>query len=416
LIFLAFQRFYIVTSRQLKRLYSVSKSPLFSHFSETVTGSPVIRAYQQTQRFVQESEAKMQTNVMSYYLSAVSNRWLSLRVENLANVLIFFTAFFGVWNRDILSPGLAALAITYAINVTGDVVWMVRMACDLENNCVALERIFEYTKLQTEGEWKSNNNSEKPLENWPQNGIVEFENYKTKYREGLPNVLKGLNLKVNSREKIGICGRTGAGKSSLTLALFRIIEANEGKIMIDGKNVSQMGLHELRSKLSIIPQDPVLFTGTLRFNIDPIGLYPDEELWRILELSHLKDHIGKHLSKGLDHEVTEGGSNFSVGQRQLICLARALLRRSQILILDEATAAVDPETDELIQKTIRHEFKDCTILTIAHRLNTIMDYDRIVLMKDGQVLEIGPPQELLKDKCSHFRAMAMDAGISINCS
>ena len=216
----------------------------------------------------------MQTNVKTYHLSALSNQWLSFRLEKLANILIFFTAFFCVLNRDILSPAQAALAITYAINVTDNLVWVVRNACHLENNFVAMERIFEYTKLKTEGitkifftdlllhltgiknflgAWESHQ-SENSLNNWPEKGIIAFEKYKTKYREGLPNVLKGLNLKVNSQEKIGICGRTGAGKSSLTLALFRIIEANEGKILIDGKNISQLGLHELRSKLSIIPQ------------------------------------------------------------------------------------------------------------------------------------------------------------------
>ena len=361
---------------------------------------------------MKESEARVEANVKSYYLSVVSNRWLSQRAEGIANVMIFLTALFAIIKKDTLLPGLAGLAITYAINITGSVVWVVRMACDLENNCVSLERIFEYTKLPSEAEWESKTQS-KALQQWPNEGRIEFKNYETKYRAGLDPVLRGINLKIKPNEKIGICGRTGAGKSSLTLSLFRIIESTTGCILIDDIDISQLGLHEVRSKLAIIPQDPVLFTGTLRFNLSPTDEHSDQELWNALELSHLKAHVQKNLPSGLDHEVFEGGSNFSVGQRQLLCLARALLRRAKILIIDEATAAVDPETDDLIQKTIRKEFKNNTVLTKAHRLNTILDSERIVVLSQGRVLEMDSPNKLLQTTDSSFRSMAIDSGIII---
>jgi ATP-binding cassette subfamily C (CFTR/MRP) protein 1 len=216
--------------------------------------------------------------------------------------------------------------------------------------------------------------------------------------------LKKISFKVNPGERVGVVGRTGAGKSSLTLALFRIIEAVEGSIYIDDVQISKLGLYDLRSRLTIIPQDPVLFTGTLRLNLDPFEKHSDQEIWQSLELAHLKAFVSS-LEAGLSHQVSEGGDNLSVGQKQLICLARALLRKSKIIVLDEATAAVDIETDQLIQTTIRKEFKDCTIITIAHRLNTILDYDRVLVMDRGQVAEFDSPQALLKKSKSLFYEM-----------
>jgi ATP-binding cassette subfamily C (CFTR/MRP) protein 1 len=222
--------------------------------------------------------------------------------------------------------------------------------------------------------------------------------------------LKKISFKVNPGERVGVVGRTGAGKSSLTLALFRIIEAVEGSVYIDGIEISKLGLYDLRSRLTIIPQDPVLFTGTLRLNLDPFEKHSDQEIWQSLELAHLKAFVSS-LEAGLSHNVSEGGDNLSVGQKQLICLARALLRKSKVIVLDEATAAVDIETDELIQTTIRKEFNDCTIITIAHRLNTILDYDRVLVMDRGEVAEYDSPQAFLKNTNSIFYSMAKDAGL-----
>ncbi|NXW34750.1 MRP3 protein, partial [Phaetusa simplex] len=367
------QRFYVATSRQLKRLESVSRSPIYSHFSETVSGASVIRAYRRVKSFVDISDLKMDENQKSYYPGIVSNRWLGVRVEFVGNCIVLFVALFAVMSKNSLNAGLVGLSVSYALQVTLSLNWMVRMTSELETNIVAVERIKEYSETETEAPWIIEGKS--PPEDWPSKGELEFVNYSVRYRKGLDLVLKGLNLHIHGGEKIGIVGRTGAGKSSMTLCLFRILEAVKGEIKIDGVKISEIGLHDLRSRLTIIPQDPVLFSGTLRMNLDPFNKYSDEEIWKALELSHLKRFVSSQPSM-LDYECSEGGENLSVGQRQLVCLARALLRKTRILILDEATAAIDLETDDLIQMTIRTQFEDCTVLTIAHRLNTIMDYTR----------------------------------------
>ena len=406
------QRYYITTSRQLKRLESISKSPIFAHFTESITGATSIRAFKQEERFIAESEGKVASNVKCYYMSLSSNRWLACRIETLGNIVIFFTAFFIILAEDKISPGIAGLALTYAIQVVDTLNWMIRMVCDLETNSVALERIKEYSENTPEADWEIPSADSALPENWPDTGKITFENYQTRYREGLDLVLKGINMTIKAEEKIGICGRTGAGKSSLTLALFRIIEPAYGKIVIDNVDISVLGLHQLRSRLTIIPQDPVLFTGDLRFNLDPTEVHSDDEIWQSLEQAHLKEHVIA-LSDGLSHEVSEGGQNFSVGQRQLICLARALLRKTKVLILDEATAAVDLETDDLIQATIRREFSDCTVLTIAHRLNTIMDSSRIAVLSEGKLAEMDTPSVLMNDANSALKSMAKSTGTGV---
>uniref|UniRef100_A0A6A7G4Z9 ABC transporter n=2 Tax=Hirondellea gigas TaxID=1518452 RepID=A0A6A7G4Z9_9CRUS len=249
------------------------------------------------------------------------------------------------------------------------------------------------------------------VQDWPEEGVVKFSKFSTRYREGLDLVVKGIDCTIQGGEKVGIVGRTGAGKSSLTLSLFRIIESAAGHIIIDGIDIATIGLHDLRSRLTIIPQDPVLFSGTLRMNLDPFGLYSDSLVWAALEHAHLKSFISG-LTHGLQHEIAEGGENLSVGQRQLVCLARALLRKTRILVLDEATAAVDLETDALIQITIREQFASCTVITIAHRLNTIMDNSRVMVLDRGEVKEFAPPAELLQNKKSLFYSMAKSAGLA----
>uniref|UniRef100_A0A8C1Z4H9 Uncharacterized protein n=1 Tax=Cyprinus carpio TaxID=7962 RepID=A0A8C1Z4H9_CYPCA len=363
------QRFYVATSRQLRRLDSVSRSPIYSHFGETVSGLSVIRAYGHQKRFLKQNEDTIDQNLKSVYPWIVSNRWLAMRLESLGNLVVFFAALFAVISRDSLKSGLVGLSISYALNVTQTLNWLVRMTSELETNIVAVERVREYAEIENEAPWITSN---RPPDDWPTAGNIGLDNYKVRYRPELELILHGITCDIASTEKIGIVGRTGAGKSSLTNCLFRIIEASEGRILIDGIDISTLGLHDLRSRLTIIPQDPVLFSGTLRMNLDPFEKSSDEEIWSVLELAHLKDYV-RGLPAGLQHEVSEGGENLSVGQRQLLCLARALLRKSRILILDEATAAVDLETDDLIQNTIRREFSHCTVLTIAHRLNTILD-------------------------------------------
>lgn len=407
-IYFFVQRFYVATSRQLKRLESVSRSPVYSHFSETITGASIIRAYGRQGSFVQLSDSKVDANQKSYYPGIVSNRWLGIRVEFVGNCVVLFAALFAVIGRENLSPGLVGLSVSYALQVTMSLNWMVRMTSDLETNIVAVERVKEYSETETEAPW--NIEDKKPPEDWPSRGEVEFSNYSVRYRPGLDLVLKNLSMSVKGGEKVGIVGRTGAGKSSMTLCLFRILEAAEGIINIDGVNISEIGLHNLRSMLTIIPQDPVLFSGTLRMNLDPFDKYSEDELWKALELSNLKKFVSSQTEK-LDYECSEGGENLSVGQRQLVCLARALLRKTRILVLDEATAAIDLETDDLIQMTIRTQFEDCTVLTIAHRLNTIMDYTRVLVLDKGKIAEFDTPTGLIAAR-GIFYGMAKDAGLA----
>ncbi|XP_041075966.1 ATP-binding cassette sub-family C member 3-like isoform X5 [Polyodon spathula] len=402
------QRFYVATSRQLKRLESVSRSPIYSHFSETITGTSVIRAYGRQDAFVLISDKKVDENQKSYYPGIVSNRWLGIRIEFIGNCVVLFAALFAVIEKSKLTPGLVGLSVSYALQVTMSLNWMVRMTSDLESNIVAVERVKEYSETETEAPWIVPD--KRPPEDWPTHGKVEFNDYSVRYREGLDLVLKSLTLQVKGGEKIGIVGRTGAGKSSMTLCLFRILEAAAGEITIDGVKISEIGLHDLRSKLTIIPQDPVLFSGTLRMNLDPFEKYTDEDIWKVLELSHLNKFVSSQPA-GINHECSEGGENLSVGQRQLVCLARALLRKTRILVLDEATAAIDLETDDLIQSTIRTQFEDCTVFTIAHRLNTILDYTRVLVLDKGQIAEFDTPTNLIAKK-GIFYGMAKDAGLA----
>ncbi|XP_063479791.1 multidrug resistance-associated protein 1 isoform X8 [Symphalangus syndactylus] len=407
LIYFFVQRFYVASSRQLKRLESVSRSPVYSHFNETLLGVSVIRAFEEQERFIHQSDLKVDENQKAYYPSIVANRWLAVRLECVGNCIVLCAALFAVISRHSLSAGLVGLSVSYSLQVTTYLNWLVRMSSEMETNIVAVERLKEYSETEKEAPWQIQETA--PPSSWPQVGRVEFRNYCLRYREDLDFVLRHINVTINGGEKVGIVGRTGAGKSSLTLGLFRINESAEGEIIIDGINIAKIGLHDLRFKITIIPQDPVLFSGSLRMNLDPFSQYSDEEVWTSLELAHLKDFVSA-LPDKLDHECAEGGENLSVGQRQLVCLARALLRKTKILVLDEATAAVDLETDDLIQSTIRTQFEDCTVLTIAHRLNTIMDYTRVIVLDKGEIQEYGAPSDLLQQR-GLFYSMAKDAGL-----
>ncbi|NXJ71659.1 MRP2 protein, partial [Rostratula benghalensis] len=400
-------RFYVSTSRQLRRLDSVTRSPIYSHFGETVSGLSVIRAYGHQERFLQQNESTMDINQKTVYSWIISNRWLAIRLEFVGSLVVFFSALLAVISKGTLEGGIVGLSVSSALNVTQTLNWLVRTSSELETNIVAVERVHEYTKVKNEAPWVT---EKRPPRGWPSKGEIQFIDYKVRYRPELELVLQGITCKIGSTEKVGVVGRTGAGKSSLTNCLFRVLEAAGGSIIIDGVDIATIGLHDLRQNLTIIPQDPVLFTGTLRMNLDPFDQYTDEEVWKALELAHLKTYV-QALPEGLLHLLSEGGENLSVGQRQLLCLARALLRKAKIFILDEATAAVDLETDHLIQTTIRSEFADCTVLTIAHRLHTIMDSNRVLVLQAGRIVEYDSPEELLKTQ-GVFSTMAKDAGIT----
>uniref|UniRef100_A0A7N8WY80 Multidrug resistance-associated protein 1 n=1 Tax=Mastacembelus armatus TaxID=205130 RepID=A0A7N8WY80_9TELE len=401
------QRFYVASSRQLKRLESVSRSPIYTHFNETLLGTSVIRAFGEQERFIHESDQRVDHNQKAYYPSIVANRWLAIRLEFVGNCIVSFAALFAVIARESLSPGIVGLSISYALQLTTSLTWLVRMSSDLETNIVAVEKLKEYSDTEKEAEWKYEHSSLPP--GWPTHGCIEIRGFGLRYRPNLDLAIHNITISINGGEKVGIVGRTGAGKSSLTLGLFRIIEGAEGHIIIDGVDIAQLGLHELRSRITIIPQDPVLFSGSLRLNLDPFDSYTDEDVWMALEFSHLKTFVSG-LPDKLSHECSEGGENFSVGQRQLLCLARALLRKTKILVLDEATAAVDMETDNLIQSTIRSQFEECTVLTIAHRLNTIMDYTRVLVLDKGEMAEFDSPSNLIAQRGAFYQ-MAKDAGL-----
>uniref|UniRef100_A0A8B9LI33 ABC-type glutathione-S-conjugate transporter n=1 Tax=Astyanax mexicanus TaxID=7994 RepID=A0A8B9LI33_ASTMX len=408
LLYAFVQSFYVATSCQLRRLESVSRSPIYTHFNETVQGASVIRAFSEQSRFILQANRRVDVNQTSYFPRFVATRWLAVNLEFLGNGVVLAAAILSVMGKETLSPGIVGLAVSHSLQVTAILSWIVRSWTDVENNIVSVERVKEYEETPKEAAWTSEGNSLPPT--WPQVGTIEFQDYGLQYRKGLEFALKGISLHIQRREKIGIVGRTGAGKSSLALGIFRILEAAKGKIYIDGFDIAQLGLHDLRSRITIIPQDPVLFSGSLRMNLDPFDAYSDEEVWGALELSHLRNFVSG-LPEKLNYECSEGGENLSLGQRQLVCLARALLRKTKILVLDEATAAVDLETDTLIQSTIRSQFEDCTVLTIAHRLNTIMDYTKVIVMDKGHIAEMDTPANLIAQRGQFYR-MCREAGLA----
>uniref|UniRef100_A0A672NTL5 ABC-type glutathione-S-conjugate transporter n=1 Tax=Sinocyclocheilus grahami TaxID=75366 RepID=A0A672NTL5_SINGR len=401
------QSFYVATSCQLRRLESVSRSPIYTHLNETVQGASVIRAFNEQSRFIMGANHKVDHNQTAYFPRFVATRWLGVNLELLGNGIVLAASILSVMAKGTLSPGMVGLAVSHSLQVTGFLSWIVRSWTDVENNIVSVERVKEYADTPKEAAWSIEGSSLPP--SWPQKGTIEFQDYGLQYRKGLELALKGISVHIKEREKIGIVGRTGAGKSSLALGIFRILEAAKGQIYIDGINIAEIGLHDLRSRITIIPQDPVLFSGSLRMNLDPFDAYSDEEVWNALELAHLKNFVSE-LPDKLNHECSEGGENLSLGQRQLVCLARALLRKTNILVLDEATAALDLETDTLIQSTIRSQFEDCAVLTIAHRLNTIMDYTKVIVMDKGHIIEMDSPSNLIA-KRGQFYYMCREAGL-----
>ncbi|XP_033725264.1 multidrug resistance-associated protein 1-like [Pecten maximus] len=407
IIFSVLLKFYIPTARQLKRIESVTRSPVYNHFSETITGASVIRAYGSVDRFILESERRIDTNLAFLHAANGASRWIGVSSESIGNLLTLVAGLFAVLSTTV-SGSEAGLSLTYASQIVFSINACVYSISDMEMNIISAERVEEYTKLVAEAEWKDPDHH--PYDSWPEDGKVRFEDYKTRYRPGLELVLNGVNCEIYSGEKVGIVGRTGAGKSSLVLALFRLTEAASGSITIDQRRIADLGLHDLRPRITILPQDPVIFSDTIRSNLDPSNRFSDEAIWRALESAHLKQFISEQRDT-IYHQCGEDGLNLSVGQRQLVCLGRALLHKNKILILDEATAAVDMETDELIQQTIKSEFEDCTVLTIAHRLNTIMDYDRVMVLDKGLVVEFDRPENLLADKGTVFYGMAKDADL-----
>ncbi|GFP81215.1 ABC transporter c family member 2 [Phtheirospermum japonicum] len=412
ILFYAAYLYYQSTSREVKRLDSITRSPVYAQFGEALNGLSTIRAYKAYDRMANINGKSMDNNIRFTLVNISSNRWLTIRLETLGGIMIWLTATFAVMQNNRAQNQVAfastmGLLLSYSLNITNLLSNVLRQASRAENSLNSVERVGTYIDLPSEAPDVIEKN--RPPPGWPALGSVKFEGVVLRYRPGLPPVLRGLTFDIYPHQKVGIVGRTGAGKSSMINALFRIVELERGRIVIDDFDVAKFGLMDLRKVLSIIPQSPVLFSGSVRFNLDPFGEHNDPDLWEALERAHLK-HVIRENPFGLDSEVLEGGENFSVGQRQLLSLARALLRRSKILVLDEATAAVDVRTDALIQKTIREEFKSCTMLTIAHRLNTIIDSDQILVLDSGQVTEYDTPENLLANEASAFSKMVQSTG------
>ncbi|CAF2965348.1 unnamed protein product [Rotaria sp. Silwood2] len=391
------RRFYIRSSLQLKRLESVTRSPVYALFSSSLDGLTSIRAFEVQDDFLHMFMERVDANSRAYFALVAVGRWLGLQLSYMTCLLTLVTAILGVALRHQIDPSAAALSITYCITITTLFQWAVRQSVEAENFMTSAERVHEYGQLVPE-DHRNNSKNEVLVQlpsDWPSRGIIEFKNYTFRYRPELDSALKNLNLRIESKEKIGVIGRTGAGKSSLLQALFRLVDQSSitGSILIDDIDIGCVSLNELRSHLSVIPQQPILFCGTLRYNLDPFEQYSDEECLRALEAVQLKKLVCNHPD-GISQLVAESGSNLSAGERQLICVARAILKRSHILLIDEATAHVDHVTDSMIQNVIRDKFHDRTILTIAHRLNTIANSDRILMLEQGKIVYFDVPSKM----------------------
>ena len=397
----------------------MSRSPLFSALSETLIGLETIRAYNATDRFLANHRVRMDFNHKFFYTFWMCTSWVTVRLEAATSFVLLSIAILAVNLGDVVSPVTLGLALSYSLMLTALFQRAVQVSIDMAVYMTSTERVMEYIEIDPEpnvitsstpdnSNKGSGTDGVKMSAGWPASGAVEFRNVWMKYRDN-PPVLRGISFLSLAGERIGICGRTGAGKSSLMTALFRVAPLDGGKILLDGIDCARVPLQQLRSALAIIPQDPVLFTGNIRFQLDPFAQYSDAALWAALNQVGMADFVRSSQGK-LEEVVLEGGENLSQGQRQLLCIARALLRKARVLVMDEGTSAVDPQTDELIQKVLKESAtrEGTTVLTIAHRLETIIDFDRILVLGQGAVLEFDAPQTLLSNPDSVFSGMMRD--------
>uniref|UniRef100_A0A674DRZ9 ATP-binding cassette, sub-family C (CFTR/MRP), member 9 n=1 Tax=Salmo trutta TaxID=8032 RepID=A0A674DRZ9_SALTR len=395
------QKYFRVASKDLQDLDDSTQLPLLCHFSETAEGLTTIRAFRHESRFKQKMLELTDTNNTAYLFLSAANRWLEVRTDYLGAVIVLTAAVASIWSSGKNLPSsMVGLGLTYALTVTNYLNWVVRNLADLEVQMAAVKKVNSFLSTESENYEGSLDTSQVP-EDWPQHGEIKIQDLCVRYDPLLKPVLKHVNVYINPGQKVGICGRTGSGKSSLSLAFFNMVDVFEGQIIIDGIDICKLPLQTLRSRLSIILQDPVLFSGSIRFNLDPERTCTDDRLWEALEIAQLKNMV-KALSGGLDAVVTEGGENFSVGQRQLFCLARAFVRKSSILIMDEATASIDMATENVLQKVVMTAFADRTVVTIAHRVHTILEADLVIVMKRGNILEIDKPETLLENEDGMF--------------
>eukprot|EP00042_Codosiga_hollandica_P050130 m.592762 g.592762 ORF g.592762 m.592762 type:complete len:933 (-) comp58023_c0_seq1:1350-4148(-) len=400
-LFLYLRSFYMKFGRDSKRIEATERSPVFSHFSTSLAGLAIIRCHESHERFVERLFTLLDTHGAAFHMFMSATRWLGIRIDTIASAALTVLVFVAIAVRDSLPTGLVALSIVYSLQLLLGIQWMVRQSAEVESQMTSVERLLEYAKLPAEQTQAAKDECIEPSPTWPESGAFSFEDVYMQYSPSLPYTLRSVSFQIRAKEKIGVVGRTGAGKSSLLTALFRLCGHIRGSIRIDGVDTSTLRLQKLRSMMSAIPQDPTLFSGSIRYNLDPFDQFSDDLIWKALDDVQLKPAV-QRVPGGIQASVSEAGGNFSVGQRQLFCLARAILRKNRILVLDEATANVDNATDSLIQRTIRTHFKDCTVFTIAHRLHTVIDCDRILVMDAGSVMEFDAPFRLLQNRESYF--------------
>ncbi|VEU24425.1 DEKNAAC105626 [Brettanomyces naardenensis] len=421
---------YLNLSRDLKRYESITRSPIHQHFSETLVGVTTIRAYCDESRFLVQNMERIDNNNRPFFYVWLNNRWLAFRADMIGSMITFLSAALAVVSAGHIDSGMAGISLSFAVSFNNAAVWLLRTYSNVEINMNSVERIQEYIE-HTEQEPPAHSDHDPPA-SWPERGEIEVSNLSIRYAPELPRVIDQISFHVNAAEKIGVVGRTGAGKSTIIQSFFRFVDPDSGFIKIDGFNICEIGLGPLRRGLTIIPQDPTLFAGTLRSNLDIYSEYSDIEMFESLRRVNLisneeytesvnanrlitendtlnsQENANKFLN--LDSAITEGGGNLSQGERQLVCLSRSLLKEPRILMLDEATASIDYESDTKLQKTIRDEFSQSTIITIAHRLKTIIDYDRILVLDAGKIKEFDSPYKLIQNKKSQFRSMCLDTG------
>ncbi|KFK23358.1 hypothetical protein AALP_AAs47212U000100 [Arabis alpina] len=401
-IYIAFrlQKYYFKTAKELMRINGTTKSLVASHLAESVAGAITIRAFDEEERFFKKILTLIDTNASPFLHSFAANEWLIQRLETVSAIVLASTAFCMVLlPTGTFSSGFIGMALSYGLSLNMGLVYSVQNQCYLDNWIISVERLNQYSNIPPESPEVIEET--RPPVNWPATGRVEISDLQIRYRRESPLVLRGISCIFEGGHKIGIVGRTGSGKTTLISALFRLVEPVGGKIVVDGVDISKIGVHDLRSRFGIIPQDPTLFNGTVRYNLDPLCQHSDTEIWEVLGKCQLKEVV-QEKEKGLDSLVVEDGSNWSMGQRQLFCLGRAVLRRSRVLVLDEATASIDNATDLILQKTIRQEFADCTVITVAHRIPTVMDCTMVLSISDGQIVEYDEPMKLMKDENSLF--------------
>mmetsp|Transcript_26640 Transcript_26640/g.35003 ORF Transcript_26640/g.35003 Transcript_26640/m.35003 type:complete len:573 (-) Transcript_26640:187-1905(-) len=388
------QAYYRWSSRELRRLDSVSRSPIFALFSETLDGAPVIRAFNAEQKFIQQNISNLHANQRALLAGNAASQWLSLRLQLLGVLVVTFFASVAIiqCHKGTSSPsqeGLVGLGLSYALSIVSNLNGLLSAFTETEKEMVSVERVKEYDNLDPEENESQNVQSTIP-DAWPDNGNVIVEKLTVRYKESAPPALNNISFNISAGDKIGIVGRTGSGKSSLMMAFFRMIDYT-GTIRIDGLNLKSLGLNMLRHRLSAITQEPLLFSGSLRENLDPQGLYDDSQLWLALERCHMKEALCQGTTEdGLDSGIGHKGLSFSVGQRQLLCLARAVLKKSGLVFIDEATANVDASTDSLVQETLKENFSDCTVLMIAHRLSSVFNFcNRVISLSNGSIVYDG---------------------------